>query len=105
MTRRIGVLRQALRGAGRLEDAEAALRRALEIDPNNSAALGNLGDCEPIGEGVSEMRVHFGPGYRIYFTRSGTTIYVLLTGGDKGSQKRDIARAKLMARELRDKSQ
>ena len=70
-----------------------------------SAALGNLGDCEPVGEGVSEMRVHFGPGYRIYFTRSGTTIYVLLTGGDKGSQKRDIARAKLMARELRDKSQ
>ena len=67
-----------------------------------SATLGNFGDCEPVGEGVSEMRVHVGPGYRVYFARMGTTIYVLLTGGDKSSQKQDIDRAKKMAGELKD---
>ncbi len=67
-----------------------------------SASLGNFGDCEPVGEGVSEMRIHFGPGYRVYFVRSGVTVYVLLNGGDKGSQKRDIERAKSMARALKD---
>jgi putative addiction module killer protein len=59
-----------------------------------SAMLGNFGDCEPVGEGVSEMRIHVGQGYRVYFVRMGPTIYVLLTGGDKSSQKNDIARAK-----------
>jgi putative addiction module killer protein len=63
-----------------------------------SAMLGNFGDCEPVGEGVSEMRVHVGPGYRDYFVRTGATVYVLLTGGDKSSQQKDIARAKRMAR-------
>jgi putative addiction module killer protein len=67
-----------------------------------SATLGNFGDCEPVGEGVSEMRIHFGPGYRVYFMRTGTTIYVLLVGGDKSTQKQDIARAKKMARELKE---
>src|SRR6202049_2459739 len=67
-----------------------------------SATLGNFGDCEPVGEGVSEMRIHFGPGYRVYFVRTGTTFYVLLAGGDKSSQKQDIARAKNMARELKE---
>lgn len=67
-----------------------------------SAMHGNFGDCEPVGEGVFEMRVHFGPGYRLYFVRTGATIYVLLTGGDKSSQKQDIARAKNMARELKE---
>ena len=50
-----------------------------------SAALGNFGDSEPIGEGVSEMRVHVGAGYRVYYTRTGSTVYVLLAGGTKGS--------------------
>lgn len=66
------------------------------------AAHGNFGDCEPVGDGVSEMRIHFGPGYRVYFVRQGMMVYVLLNGGDKGSQKRDIETAKKMARELRE---
>jgi putative addiction module killer protein len=67
-----------------------------------SAALGNFGDCEPVGEGVWEMRVHVGAGYRVYFVRTGATVYVLLTGGDKSSQQPDIAHAKRMARELKE---
>jgi putative addiction module killer protein len=70
-----------------------------------SAMLGNFGDCEPVGEGVSEMRIHAGPGYRVYFLRTGATLYVLLAGGDKSSQKQDIIRAKEMARELREMNQ
>lgn len=65
-----------------------------------SAEHGNFGDCEPVGEGVSEMRVHAGPGYRVYYTRRGEIIYLLLLGGDKSSQKRDIKRAIEMARAL-----
>lgn len=66
-----------------------------------SATFGNFGDCEPVGEGVSEMRIHVGAGYRIYYTRTGSTIYVLLAGGVKASQTRDIVKAKKMARELK----
>jgi putative addiction module killer protein len=65
-----------------------------------AAEAGRFGDCEPVGEGVSEMRIHFGPGYRAYFTRRGSVVYLLLLGGDKSTQKRDIKRAKEMARAL-----
>ena len=61
---------------------------------------GNFGDCEPVGEGVSEMCIHVGPGYRAYFTRRAKVVYLLLVGGNKSSQKRDIKRAIEMARAL-----
>jgi putative addiction module killer protein len=64
-------------------------------------ALGNPGDVAPVGEGVSEMRVHVGPGYRAYYMRAGRLIYLMLAGGDKGTQQRDIVRALAMARTLR----
>jgi putative addiction module killer protein len=67
-----------------------------------AARLGNFGDSEPVGEGVSEMRIHTGAGYRVYYTRTDMTVYFLLTGGDKSSQKKDITRAKLMARALKE---
>jgi putative addiction module killer protein len=82
---------------GRLRDEKGKARILSRLD---SAALGNFGDCLPVGEGVSEMRIHFGPGYRVYFTRRGTFVYVLLIGGDKSTQRRDIKRALKMAREL-----
>jgi putative addiction module killer protein len=58
--------------------------------------LSNFGDTESLGEGVYELRLHFGAGYRIYFTRVGNVVVVLLGGGDKSTQKRDIAKAKEM---------
>lgn len=81
-----------------LKDKVARARIALRI---RSAEHGNFGDCEPVGEGVSEMRVHVGPGYRAYFTRRAGVVYLLLLGGDKSTQKRDIKRAIEMARALK----
>ncbi|MCZ7626325.1 MAG: addiction module protein [Candidatus Methylomirabilota bacterium] len=74
--------------------------RARIVHRIRSAEHGNFGDCEPVGEGVSEMRIHVGPGYRVYFTRRGEVMYLLLLGGDKSSQKRDITHAVEMARAL-----
>jgi len=67
--------------------------------------LGNFGDCEPVGEGVSEMRIHVGAGYRVYYTRSGSSVYVLLAGGVKATQTKDIVKATEMARELKKAKQ
>lgn len=61
-------------------------------------AHGNPGDIKPIGNGVNELRIHYGPGYRVYFQQRGTMIILLLCGGDKGSQAKDIARAKELAK-------
>lgn len=74
--------------------------RARIIHRIRSAEHGNFGDCEPVGAGVSEMRIHVGPGYRVYFTRRGEMVYLLLLGGDKSSQKRDIKHAIDMAQAL-----
>ncbi len=68
------------------------------------AELGNFGDCEPVGEGVFEMRIHVGQGYRVYYTRIKESIYYLLIGGNKSSQTRDIAHAMTMAKNIREKS-
>jgi len=62
-------------------------------------AEGLPGDVEPVGEGVSELRIHYGPGYRVYIQRRGSILIVLLCGGDKSTQKRDIATAKKLAME------
>jgi len=62
--------------------------------------LGNFGDHKSVGDGVSELRFAFGPGYRIYFTRQGDKVVVLLVGGDKDTQDKDIAKAKALAEEL-----
>lgn len=67
-----------------------------------SAEYGNLGDVQPIGEGISEMRIHYGPGYRVYFMQKGKRLILLLIGGDKSSQTRDIKKAKLLAQSLEE---
>ena len=59
--------------------------------------MGHIGDAQPVGDGVFEMRLHYGPGYRLYFIREGGQIVVLLCGGDKDSQERDIRQAKELA--------
>lgn len=65
-------------------------------------AFGHTGDVAPVGQGISELRIHYGPGYRVYFQRRGETIIVLLCGGDKGTQDKDIKTAKRLAEEWSD---
>lgn len=74
----------------KLRDERAATAIASRID---RLAFGHAGDAEPVGKDVSELRIHYGPGYRVYFQRRGNTIIVLLCGGDKKSQARDIKTA------------
>ena len=64
-------------------------------------ARGNPGNARAVGEGVSELRIHYGPGYRIYFTRRGRRLVILLAGGDKDNQSRDIETARRLARDMR----
>jgi putative addiction module killer protein len=80
-----------------LRDAQARARIAKRI---NRLADGNFGDAKSVGDGVSELRFAFGPGYRVYYTRRGAVVVILLCGGDKDTQERDIERAKVMALEI-----
>jgi putative addiction module killer protein len=80
-----------------LRDAQARARIIKRID---RIADGNLGDTKSVGNGVSELRFAFGPGYRVYYTVRGSVVVILLCGGDKGSQGRDIERAIAMAKEI-----
>ena len=79
----------------KLRDPKAVARILTRI---NRLAEGNPGDVEPAGEGVSEMRIHYGPGYRVYFKDTGREIIILLCGGDKTTQQADIDMAKEIAR-------
>ncbi len=83
----------------RLRDERAKARINTRI---YRLSLGNPGDVKPVGSGVSEMRIDYGPGYRVYFVRRGNTVIVLLCGGDKTSQSEDIASAKALAADLED---
>jgi putative addiction module killer protein len=80
-----------------LRDRDARARIVVRI---GRLSLGNPGDVKPVGSGVSEMRIDYGPGYRVYFVRRGDTVVVLLCGGDKRQQDRDIARALELAQEV-----
>ena len=80
----------------RLKDERA---RALIASRLDRLAFGHAGDVGPVGEGISELRIHHGPGYRVYFQKRGGTVLVLLCGGDKGTQARDIMTAKRLASE------
>ena len=76
-------------------------RRGRRIDIRiRRLSLGNPGDVRPVGAGISELRIDYGPGYRVYFVRRGRALVILLAGGDKSSQQRDIARARSLARGL-----
>jgi len=79
-----------------LKDHRARMKIAVRID---RLALGNPGDVKPVGSGVSEMRIDYGPGYRVYFTQRGDVLILLLCGGDKKSQQRDIVAAQALAAE------
>jgi putative addiction module killer protein len=81
----------------RLRDSRARMRITARI---RRLSIGNFGDVRPIGGGISEMRIDYGPGYRIYFVRRGESLIFLLAGGDKSTQDRDIARAHELARSL-----
>lgn len=75
------------------DDTKARIDRRIK-----RAARGVYGDVKPVGEGVGELRFHFGPGYRVYFKEIGGVLFLLLAGGDKSTQRRDIDRAKEIAR-------
>ena len=81
-----------------LKDQQARMRIHVRLD---CVSLGNFGDAEPIGKGLSELRVHCGPGYRLYYIQREMRV-VMLCGGDKSSQPRDIEKAKMIAKEWRD---
>lgn len=98
-------MRQVLKSAAfdtwlsRLKDRQAVARIATRID---RLALGNPGDVKPVGSGISEMGIDYGPGYRVYFLQGGSEIVVLLCGGDKRTQAADINRAITIAADWKE---
>ena len=80
-----------------LRDKQAAARIQIRLD---RLTLGLLGDVKPVGAGLSELRVDYGPGYRVYFVQRGKVLVIILCGGDKRTQAADIEQAKAMAKEL-----
>ena len=82
-----------------LKDARAVARIAVRID---RLAAGNPGDVRPVGDGVSELRIDYGPGYRVYYIQRGSVLVILLCGGDKSSQRTDILEARSLAKEWKD---
>ena len=92
--RQTDTFRKWLKG---LRDNRATARIVARLD---SARLGNLGDCKSVGSGIREMRIHVGAGYRLYFVERHGEILILLCGGSKSSQSRDIARAKRILKEM-----
>ena len=98
MTQQIKVLKSETFGrwVDGLRDRRAAARIAIRVD---RLAAGNPGDVKPVGDGISEMRINYGPGYRVYFQRHSDIVVILLCGGDKSTQQRDIENAKRIAKE------
>ena len=89
--------REFAKWLGALKDKTGQARILARL---KAAGLGHFADCECVGGGVYEMRIHCGPGYRVYYTRKGEVFYLLLVGGDKTTQTLDIKRAKQMAHTL-----
>ncbi len=81
----------------KLKDRKAKARIQARID---RVEIGNFGDVSPVGEGISELRIFYGPGYRVYYVQKDSVVVILLSGGDKSSQKTDIAKAKEVAKQL-----
>ena len=84
-----------------LDDRQARARIEARLA---RVAVGNLGDVEPVGEGVLELRIDWGPGYRVYFSRLGNVIVLLLCGGDKRTQQKDIKRAKAYFEDFKERT-
>ena len=85
----------------KMRDESARARIQIRI---RRLSLGNFGDVKPVGEGVSELRIDYGPGYRVYFAQRGNLLVLLLAGGTKKTQPADIAKAKELAKEWNDAS-
>ena len=97
-------VRQAARFAKWLEDLRDLRGRARVQARIERLIGGNPGDVMPIGAGVSELRINYGPGYRVYFQQKGSTLIILLAGGDKSTQARDIQEALMLARQIKEEN-